>query len=165
MTRNTPLLCLLLGGMWWLSSCQRGVVLHSYQPLAEQTWSNRDTLSFVVDTLPPSSAYELTVCLRANKRFAYKSLWMVVEQQWDSPASTHRDTIQVTITGDSPLPFADGLTFWQKEHPLPLLCPQDARRCRIRLYHIMRLEHIHNLCDVGVRVLAKGKRQSRAERL
>lgn len=143
-------LCLLCCVSLLTIACQRGTLLHSFQPIPHETWGMRDTLSFDVDSLGAKNA-KLFVCLRLTHQYLFRSMWVVVERS-GKKCPLQRDSIHIPVMTDDGTSMGAGVNLIQIEHPVGSIVCNDS--LRLRLYPIMRREQLPGVCDVGVKVIA-----------
>ena len=116
----------LLVGVMHLVSCTTDNGYLRYQSLRVAGWEYRDSVEFVVDSLPTSGTRQLSVALRKSSSHAYPytSLTMAVHQTWrlgDSTLVNRIDTMECVFNKP------DG--FAPKVFPSILLSSHWAQSC------------------------------------
>lgn len=138
----------------FFASCQRDTLHYAFRPLPRHTWGMRDTLTFPLDSLSAEAPCSVSVCLRLGKRFPYRTLWVVLEQQYEHPYAQWRDTVEIPIPHDAP---QGGGHYLQVEHPSAPLHYATSHRATLRLWHIMRREDVPEVWDAGIRIAPENK--------
>lgn len=150
MPRSLRLLILLIVPLF--AACNNGTLLYTYQPVEDHTWGVRDTFVFDVPPMSSEADCRTHVNLRLGSRFPYRSLWVVLEQQWLSPTLYKRDTLELQLTDAAGVPFVHGGVYQQIEETADAVHLVEGQHGRLRLWHIMRKENVPEVWNIGVRL-------------
>lgn len=144
-----PLLRILLSVPLLTMACQRGTLMHSFQPVADASWGIRDTLVFTADSGQWAGTGELHLCLRLRHDCRQRTLWAVVEQREGN--GSRRDTVEMTLADESGRFTGKGVNCMQYQFPVRNVEVHPTESLSFRVYHIMRLP-VEGVQDVGLRL-------------
>lgn len=136
------------------ASCLNGVRWHTYQSVPAAGWGRTDTMSFTLPEWRDSSMLHLHLCLRVRSNARWSSLPVVFEYRLSHPDTVYRDTFVIPFQKPSPLPlpFRGSTTLIQCEQPLASLNASRLCPATIRLFHLMPIETVPFVTDVGLRI-------------
>lgn len=135
-----------------LASCDQGTLMHSYQPLQENSWDRRDTVRFDLPVLPTEDKYNVLIGLRVTNSFPYESLILEVEQNYRNPIGHRVDTIKYRLADESGDLIEKGINYFQYENQSLPLDLKKGQTGEIRIRHLMLREVLPGIMDVGIRV-------------
>jgi len=133
-----------------LVSCEQGILMHSYQPVRENTWDRTDTMVFNLPVLTTDDKCCVLIGLRVTDNFPYELLILEVEQNRQNPVGHRIDTIRYRLADKSGDFIAKGINYFQYESqglPLDLKKGQSGE---IRIRHLMHREVLPGIMDVGI---------------
>lgn len=141
-------------GMATILSCQDSLFYSEYKNISQALWDRRNTLTFhLPDTERPTDA-SLSISVRARQDFRYKTIALSVAHLLnDSLVSI--DTLHITLHDANGQSL--GNAFYISDNysrPLPLHIGKDEHHT-LRITHIMRLNPLEAISDVGVFVERK----------
>lgn len=134
-----------------LAGCDTDTVYHSYRHVAPSGWEREDTLRFHLDTLRENMRGQLSVGLRCDDRYPYKSIWVVVEGRFAPPLLTWRDTVECRLA-DSLNRMQRGIHVYQYDTPAGSQPFTKGQTGTIRVWHCMQREHLPGILDIGIRL-------------
>ena len=149
-----------------IASCQRGTLLHQFQPISSTGWERTDTFHFSLPQVEQEGLYQVSVGLRYEPTFRYQDLWLVADitttmLPTDSAARSSVPVLHAsrTIADTLCLPLlasraksSSGVTLLQTEAPLCTLRIEPNQSVSLRLRHIMQREQLQGIRDVGLHV-------------
>ncbi len=152
-------LCLILSLIvCFLTSCyDEGTYYYHYERLTDDTWSQRDTITFDLDTLWEDASLSLSVGVRSNTLYPYRALVMEAQTQiLDGTEAqkvlyTKKDTLNVEMYDEKGHSLNNGLSYQQAEVPFCSFRIHKGHICRVSIRHIMRKEEIPGIKNIGVK--------------
>lgn len=152
--RHTPLQKLsYIAGIIIVSgflACNDGRIYDHYEHIEADGWERSDTVSFGFPCTHDGT-YSINVGLRANQKFPYKTISMIVEQTIFPSRKTWRDTITCQIIDDNGyLTGKHGISNCEIRHNLTNYRLQKNDSVRIRINHCMRRETIPGISEIGI---------------
>lgn len=148
---NRPIYLFLLS-ILLLVSCDRNTLMHSYQPLSENSWDRTDTLQFNLPILAMDECCRVQIGLRVTNNYPYEGLVLEVEQKFQNPYSHRADTIKYMLTDESGDFTENGINYYQYESQSIPVDLKKGQTGEIRIRHLMHREVLPGIMDVGVRV-------------
>lgn len=136
-------------GMTALQSCQESLFYSEYKEIPHAQWDSRDTLFYHLPEAEHAIDAALTISVRTRQGFDYKTIALKVEHLLNGSIVTS-DTLHITLydTDGQPLghafPISDNYS-----RPLPLRL-RESEHHTIRITHIMRLNPLEDIPNVGV---------------
>lgn len=139
---------ILIGGI----SCHNKTFFHQYRAVDTAGWNRLDTLYFDIPPYADSASVRVTLEVRSTPQVGHQRLWLAVESRWQQPDSLRTDTIAVQLIEPSGENTGSGINLFEHEQPL-YTCPLTAgQHGRIAVYHIMQLQRVPGLNDIGIRI-------------
>lgn len=140
----------------WISlslstSCNEDT-FHAYKTVDSDGWNRLDTLTFTIDSLPAEKDYQMEVGLRTTRHYPYKSLWLIVESQFNKPDMIFTDTVECFICDSTSQRTGYGLHSLQNTYPLYRFYLQRGQTGHVRIRHHMIHENIKGVGEVGIRL-------------
>ena len=135
-----------------LASCERSTLMHSYQPLPDNSWNRTDTLLFSLPVLSEDESFGMLVGLRLTNNYPYEGLILEVAQSCQNPYSNRVDTINYKLTDESGDFTENGMNYFQYESQRIPLNLKKGQKGEIRIRHLMHREVLPGIMDVGIRV-------------
>jgi len=136
-----------------LAGCDKGTLLHSYQPLKDNCWERRDTITFALPVLTQDDNCSVLIGLRVNNQFPYQELVLQVEQCFQHPTLHQIDTIYYRLTDQGGEFTEEGVNFFQFETQGLHLDLKEGQTGEIRIRHLMNKEEIPGITDVGIHII------------
>ncbi|MCQ2197224.1 MAG: gliding motility lipoprotein GldH [Bacteroidaceae bacterium] len=157
-----------------LTSCHKQDGINVFQSVDTDGWDTKDTMVFEVPTTDYNATHNLTLLARITRQFAYKDLWMVVEQDYEtdslylaqcdtiypdekeydkkttrtSPCSL-LDTVHIEITNDNGIFEGSGKDLLEYEIPVRNVHLKQGTKGTIRIHHIMTDRKVEGIHDIG----------------
>lgn len=155
MNRLNLLTALTLTVAATLGSCDRNVVFDRYVPVSSEGWMREDTLSFGLRPVGSGGDYVEEIGLRANGRYPFANLTMVVVQTVHPSKATYTDTLSVRLVDEAGETMGRGVSVYQFRFPLRCvnLAPGDS--LDVHIHHAMKRETLEGIVDVGMRVAGR----------
>lgn len=135
-----------------LCGCNSSVAYHQFRPVDVDNWYIKDTLRFDIPASSLIGDYTLSVGLRYQQDYAYRNVWVVVEQDYTTPTYKTRDTLEVVLADEADRLKGRGTSLLQIEQPCTSVHLAPRQHATIKVYHITRPEHISGISDVGIRL-------------
>ncbi len=148
-------LCLVFA-LLTLLACNEPPVFCDYRATPVDGWEPCDTLVFDIDTLRNGGSHAMDVLVRASavQPYPFQTLWLVLEQEWVSPALRRTDTLACTLaTSDGDI-TGHGVAHYQYAFPLDTLVLPAGEKGRVTIRHIMRSNGLKGITDVGIKLSA-----------
>lgn len=134
------------------AACVRGTLLHHFEHVDPDGWNRYDTLLYSLPPIPQEGCYAFTIDLRYANDFAYEGIWVVAETRLRRPSLVRRDTLYLKTTDEHGTPVGRGLNLLQHSVPLCRLRLRPGQEGTLRLYHLMRLETMPDIREVGLKI-------------
>ena len=131
-------------------SCDRSYVCNSYQPVPVEGWESQDTITLLLDTVYHGGSYNVSVGIRSTHLYPYQCLWLLAELELNSPDTLIIDTLVCNITDAEGNFIGKGLSVYDNVYPMATINCKKGQSGRMRLRHIMRLNPLPGISDVGV---------------
>lgn len=148
------LITLSVLGMMILLSCQESLFYSEYKTVPRAQWDSRDTLSFQLPVTERTFDATLTVSVRRRQDYDYKTIALSIEHLLNGMLVS-TDTLHITLYDEDgqslghAFPISDNYS-----HPLPLHLGKGESHT-LRITHIMRLNPLDGIPDVGIFVERK----------
>lgn len=138
------LICCL--GIAITSACQDGIHYTEYKQLPHKQWDRHDTLVYHIPPLQHDTHLNLTLGIRSNKDFNYKTIVAQAELRCDSLIAV---TIPVTLKLDNDsIPFSSSNTdHLSKPAPIHL---KANKTYTLYITHSMRLNPLDGIPCIGI---------------
>lgn len=125
---------------------------HKYYSIANEGWTNSDTLTFNVDTLRRYGDYTTYLCLRTRHDFPYRYMSVTVDQTvMPKTRRKHREATMEIVNKDG---AQEGTGINHRIYEVPLftewLGPGDSLRIVVK--HNMSRETMPGIIDVGIKL-------------
>lgn len=133
-----------------LTACRQEVFFHHTAPIAMERWDRQDTIAFEIPPAPQDGVYDLSFEARVLNDFAYRNMWIVVEQDFQNPEVHTSDTLFVLLTDTLGNLVGDGLTLKQYRTKVSSTQFRKGQSGTIRLHHIMQDVELGRISDVGI---------------
>ena len=129
------------------------VVCYEYQPVDNNVWDRQYKMTFRIDTIANSGAYDLQVCLRALHNVQFQKVYVVVEQQYANPYAASVDTVCLTLTDEMGNMEGKGLSLFNYTAQLPhKVNLRRGQSGTVTLRHAMRRMQLQGINQVGVKL-------------
>lgn len=116
-------------------------------------WESCDTLVLAADSLPAAGTYRLCFSLRTSATRPYPYRNLAVGMRAESGDTTWTDTLVCLLAGKQGEPTGSGLSRYQYEFVADTLRLPRRPALRVRFYHLMRLDPLTGIVDVGAVLL------------
>ena len=151
-----PLAVLLMVVMSLASCTTHDGYLH-YQSLRVSGWEYRDSVEFVVDSLPTSGTRQLSVALRKSSSHAYPytSLTMAVHQTWrlgDSTLVNRIDTMECVFNKPDGMIRSKGVSLYPFEFSLGTVMLPTHATGRVVIRPLMNQQSLPGFESIGLRM-------------
>ena len=135
------------------ASCETKTAYHYYQSIPSNGWEQTDTLIFHFPTSLVSHDYMLCFGIRHLQNYLYKDIWLAMS----TPSMQHPDTIHLYLANQQGLWKGRGTSggiyqYASDSIPISLLKSDST----LRIWHIMQDTSLHNISDVGIRLMLAG---------
>ena len=144
---------LILMPVLLMVGCDRNTLMHSYQPLKENSWDRADTIRFTLPALTQDDNCSMLVGLRLNSNYPYEQLVLQVEQDFQHPITHRIDTIYYQLTDERGNFTEEGVNYFQFESEGLPLDLKKGQTGEIRIRHLMHREVLPGITDVGIHII------------
>ncbi len=134
--------------------CIDGVVDHQFVSLPQSCWSWGDTLHYDLLPVKESGVYGWQVQLRLLPDFKYKSIWVVVDQEWQQSYKHLSDTLHIDLEILPQESLEKGIVLHHYASDVMPVHLRKGQKGAISIRHIMQEENLLSIKDVGF-ILAK----------
>ena len=159
LTRN-----ILISSVLLLLSCQKQDGINIFRPIDSKGWSTYDTLTFDVPASSQLADYDITFQARITHNYAYKDLWLVIEQNYcdticedtltfaeEMRHSTYfTDTVHLAIVDQDGNFTGTGREFLQYSCPVRFVKLKEGMHGTLHIHHIMSDHIIEGIHDIGI---------------
>jgi gliding motility-associated lipoprotein GldH len=136
-----------------LLACNDNRIFDEVRKFPSDEWKVNDSVKFLVNVADTLTAYDISIHIRNDRRYAYSNLWMFIETS--SPAgAVLRDTVEFVLADDNGQWLGQGLYSINS-----MLMPYKTNvRFPYRgiytftLQQAMRKESIYGIKDIGLQV-------------
>ena len=152
-----------------LIACHGRRTYHHFEPVDPTGWTVADTVRFRPETIDEDRLYTLSVGVRFADSYAYRDLWIVVEQRagrrqpapltpyGDKPRRTaltpvRRDTLHMILADSKGKWLAQGVAMHEAEEVITAARLSKDYDTEFLLYHIMRQQTVQGICEVGLKI-------------
>lgn len=138
-----------------LTACEHKPVAFQYQSTSVEGWELGDTLHFHIDSLKEAGNYQLSIGIRTSAAtpYPYKSIWLVLGQHWHNPERFSRDTVECQLTNEEGEQNGYGVSLHQYDINWKQLQLPEKASADITVNHIMRLEIVQGIANVGIKLV------------
>ncbi len=137
-----------------LSACvqEDGTLLHHYAAPHGKVWQTTDTLTYSIPLVQETADYTFSLGLRLSIDFPYSGVSLVAETHLKEPDALWCDTIHYVTMATDGLPAGTGITLQQSEQPFATHHLLQGQTGEVRIFHIVDVESLPNIVDVGLKV-------------
>lgn len=134
-----------------LTACGVAPDYTSFVSTPTDGWDASAPLVFNVDTLPPGT-YDLRLTVRSSAAhyFRYRSLELVLRQEWDSARITSDTLISVPIYTRLGQPKGNGLSLFEQDLDAGVAHLPDSTCGRFIVNHRIRAAEIAGIAAIGI---------------
>lgn len=136
------------------AACKENAAAYTFSSTPVDGWERSDVLTFPVDSVTSEGDYRIDVSVRTSSARAYpfRTLWLVVGQQWKNPAEVRSDTVVCRLVNDDGDPDGRGVSLLQYDFPVDTVRLVSGTCGQITVRHIMRRDILLGISDIGVKV-------------
>lgn len=143
-------MCVVAGSC---SGSSDDVVCYEYQPVDNNVWDRQYKMTFNVDTIANSAAYDLQVCLRSLHNVQFQKIYVIVEQKYSHPYMASVDTVCLTLTDEMGNIKGKGLSLFNYTAQLPYkINLRRGQTGTVTLRHAMRRMQLQGINQVGIKM-------------
>lgn len=133
-----------------VTGCEKGTVVHRYQPTPIEGWEKNDTISFTTDTIKNDGIYNLSVGIRNTSEYRYVDLWLIVKSRFSNPTYERTDTIKCVVNNYRADIGSTGIFVHNHTYPLSPLKLQKGQYGVISISHYMHNWSLKGISDLGI---------------
>ena len=130
--------------------CHERRPYHHYQSVNAPQWAMTDTMRFTQDQIEREGDYTVGVGVRVNDHFAYRNLWLVVEQRSKKGLVRHRDTVNMILADSKGTWLTQGVVLHETEETVGKTRLERDEAYEFLVYHIMSKQQLVGVKDVGL---------------
>lgn len=137
-----------------MGACQDSPFFMQYKKVDVAEWHTRDSVVFRLPETTDSTSYGVKVHVRAIQNFKYDNLALVVKLK-EGKKTISTDTVRYTMLDENGESYGTGFPYVEHEANLKgryILSPD--KKYRIKVTHIMRLDPLNGISDIGVTITA-----------
>lgn len=150
------LTAMLLGvAVFLLGGCDESIVFHQYASTSILGWEKNDTLEFNIPRLATTDRYREEIDVRISNEYPFKSINLVIEQQFLPGKRVKRDVLRCQFTDTKGHLKGCGTNFYQYRYVLDDIVLRQNDSVHITIKHDMKREIIPGISDIGVRLTRK----------
>ena len=136
-----------------VSSCDDPRIYDHYESTPQDGWGRNEVLTFSVPKMLQTDTYQQWVELRANQKFPFQTITLIVEQTVFPKKQVYRDTVECKIIDDAGrLEGKNGISSTEVVAPLRTLQLKQGDSLAISVRHDMQRELLPGISDVGIRI-------------
>ncbi len=147
-----PFLLSLIGLFFLFTACEDDTVIHQQRSIPIEGWEQFDTVTFVVDSLPDKGNYLLSIDIRTTSEFPYQSLYLKVDQTWNSPLMVRTDTLCCPIATPDGDIIGSGISHFQYTFPLVREQLNSGQHGLVSIRHVMQRDILPGIANVGIKL-------------
>ncbi len=141
---------ILLTALLFFTGCEKGTVIHRYQPTPIEGWEKDDTISFSTDTIKNDGTYNLSIGIRNTSEYRYVDLWLIVKSRFCNPIYERTDTIKCIINNYDADIGSTGIFVHNHIYPIPPLKLKKGQTGVISINHYMHNRSLKGISDLGI---------------
>lgn len=136
-----------------VSSCDDSRIYDYYAATPQNGWERNEVLHFEVPKIEKAGIYQQCVQLRANQKYPFQTVTLIVEQTIFPQKQVYQDTIECHIINEEGrLEGKNGISSTEVVAPLRTLQLRQGDSLAISIRHDMRRELLPGISDVGIRI-------------
>ena len=136
-----------------VSSCDDSRIYDCYAATPQNGWERNEVLHFEVSKIEKAGIYQQCVQLRANQKYPFQTVTLIVEQTIFPQKQVYQDTIECHIINEEgQLEGKNGISSTEVVAPLRTLQLRQGDSLAISIRHDMRRELLPGISDVGIRI-------------
>lgn len=148
---HSALLIIAITTVVAIMGCHGRRPYHHYQSVGTSRWTMTDTMRFTPENIEYEGDYTVGVGVRVNEHFAYRNLWLVVEQRSKKgPVRAHRDTVNMILTDSKGTWLTQGVVLHEVEETVGRTRLEKDEAYEFLVYHIMSNQQLEGVTDVGL---------------
>ncbi len=145
-----------------LSSCNKTTTIYDkYLHTPERGWDRGEALIFDVSQIKTDGNYLLDVLLRTSEAYPFTFLCLEVKETLETKQETFVDTLFCQLYDDKGNILGGGLSRYQYEFPFKELNLNKDDTLHVVIRHIMNLEKLPGISDVGLKLSKKKKKKKK----
>ena len=134
-----------------IASCNYSDKLyHSFLTTPTGGWDWGDTLTFNIPEAEHTSPYYITIEAKANSKYPYQQLWLIVQNDFRHPGRLVNDTICINITDKNGYYTGQGINIYQFHTLLGRYLLHKGHTYQIRIVHSMRQGTVKGVTNIGL---------------
>lgn len=148
--RNKPIVTAAVVLLLTLCGCQRQIVFHQFQHIAEPGWDKTDTIHFDIAPLKTDGYYSLDAELRTDKNYPFQKLAIEIEQTVYPSKVTYHNELDCNLINEEGVIGGDGISYFQYRFHVSDISLHQGDSIHLSLTHNMKREIMPSIADVGV---------------
>lgn len=138
--------------MMIITSCQDSPFFIEYTPVDTSGWDSHDYQRYCIGSSPTDRTASFTVGVRTTPLYPHTNISLRV-RLFEQGRVVMTDTVHFNLEGRDHLSLSQALPLSTHELPLHKTYPLKKDSIyRLRIYHIMRLDPLPGISDVGITV-------------
>lgn len=132
------------------TACNSDKVYSRYADIAIAGWDKCDTLTFDIKPISYSDDYQLTLGLRTNNFYPFKSITLIAEQKVFPSGKSFADTIECKLYDDEGRMLGNGISNHQYLFNVKNRKYNKGDSIHISIRHDMKREILTGISSVGI---------------
>lgn len=145
-------ICLFLLAAISLTGCDEKRVYDHFVHTPNNGWEKTDFLSFPIPSISNDGEYELTLQLRTDHNFPFKSVVLISDSEVLPDGITTSDTLVCKLTDNQGNKLGPGINIYQYSFPLKKLNLHKDDSLNISIHHDMKREMLPGIVNVGIKL-------------
>lgn len=147
--------------MLLLPSCDGSVAYDKYAHTPISGWEKNDVLTFDIDSLSASGAYNRQLGLRVTGAYPFMKLTLIVETKCYSKGADlqeptiKNDTVICRLINEKGVTTGQGISLYQYDYPIPAATYREGDSLHIEVRHDMKREILPGISDIGIKISKK----------
>ena len=139
-----------LSFMLLFAACQESPFYMTYKPVDTSGWDSRDTIVFMLPEIESPSSYNVNVSVRTIQSFKYDNIGLAI-MLYEGRNVVSKDTVVYDVYDSHGENKGKGFPYVEYEESLThTYYFNPGKRYKIKITHVMRLDPLAGLANVGV---------------
>lgn len=138
-----------------LHACTGGLIYDHYEHTPNDGWDSSDTLAFDVDSIPQAGLYGMTLGLRADSDYPFKSVTVIIDRLVMPTGTQSHDTIACQLVDDDGNILGRGISNYQYSFHIADVHYNQGDSIHVTVRHHMRREILKGINDIGIEIYKK----------
>lgn len=137
------------------AACSSDVAYDRFTDTPIDGWVRNDTLSFDTSPIQSPGMYDMSIGVRINGEYPFKSITLLVNTTSFPSGRTDRDTVLCPVVGDNGEPLGHGMSYFTTTQVMRQLDIKRGDSLHITVCHYMRRNELPGIAGVGIKLRLK----------